>query len=153
MKRKWFMGVFVLVSALSVTAHAETPKHIVDDGIKNLKRLLEEKSLQCVPKDHRKPDKDSYRGDDGYFTVSVNSKFEVYILDAGDSGYGFSSGNFTDIATTGRKVFLTVGDDGSQTLAIDFDQFVDANKCGTAALLDYSDGDYDATIALNCCLI
>ena len=153
MKSKWFMGVLVLVSSFSFTVHAETPKSPVDDGIKNLKRLLGEKSLRCVPKDHRKPYKDSYRGDDGYFTVSASSKFEVNILDAGDSGYGFSSGNFTDIATTGEKVFLTVGDDGSQTLAIDFDQLGDSSKCGTAALLDYSDSDYDDTIALTCCLI
>ena len=134
-------------------AQASFAQGAPDKGIVAFKSMLGGKSLQCVPTNHAPPYSPAHRGDNGYFTVSVNSKNQIEVTDAGDRGYGFSNGNFTDIATVGKKAFLTVGDDGNQTLAIDFDRMgAFTENCANAVVNDYSNFDYTGSIPVTCCL-
>ena len=153
---KTVFSALLLFVALLPAAKAGVNKSDVMN-IKKLAQLLNSKSLQCTPKYNQKTVDPAYRGDEGYFNLDVRSK-AISITDAGTSGYGFSNGSFQDIAFADQRLYLSVGDDGFQTLVFDFNEIGARselqNNCAAGILLDASEGAYDlqSSIDLICCL-
>jgi hypothetical protein len=127
-----------------------------DQATIQLANILKGKKLSCEPADHHKPYSPAYRGDDGYFDVSVVSN-KITISNNGSDGYGFSNGSVGDYAFTGATTFvLTVGDDGSQTLMFDFNTIGSDSSlpadCANGNLVSEPDQNEFSSSTLTCCL-
>ena len=111
MKKLLFSVLFVL----SFTAMAG------EEEEKQIAKLMKEKDLVCQPQKKPRRIDPKYKGDDGYFRLTIGKK-GLEVKDGGGSGYGFSNGGINDLIVRKDKIFLEVGDDGSQTLMFDFGQ-------------------------------
>ena len=118
-------------------------------------KLMGGKDLVCNPyKAVGRPDPE-YKGDEGYFRLTIDKKWGLTVTDNGGSGYGFANGGFNDLMVSGSKIVFSVGDDGHQTLLFDFYDIGAASEfkdnCGEATLVSFPDG-YGGSDELVCCL-
>lgn len=155
--KAFFVSAFALmISWGSIEkSHASTDVGAADT--RKLQRLLQNQALRCTPENSAQRIDRRYRGDHGYFTLSVRNG-EVKITNNGWRGYGFSSGEVLDLSFASSRMSLSAGDDGFQTLIFDFARIGATSRlrenCAHAILLSAPQGDYiaDNTISLVCCV-
>lgn len=139
--------VSLLVSATSFASEQGTASW--------LKSKLAGKSLVCQPADHHKVSDSRYRGDEGYFTISVVGK-KIVVSNGGGRGYGFSNEGVISATHASSTLYLNVGDDGSQTLNFDlFNIGADSqypDNCGLGILISQPDINLYSSDNVECCL-
>lgn len=120
-------------------------------------KLMNGKDLVCKPQKKPPGRLDGYRGDEGYFRLTIDKKKGLTVTDNGGSGYGFANGGINDLIIRKSKMYLEVGDDGYQTLIFDFDQIGGSSEfkdnCSSGAIVDYSSGYFlGESFVVVCCL-